>query len=203
MEAITIDTNEEYLRQVSKDVDINDKSLMSKISLLEKYCVENEVMAMAAIQLGTPERIIYLKNTNLAIIEKTETNSETSEERNYNESRILINPTLIKKEGLTQYWEACASCLDNMGLVKRPYKITVSYQDTTGTYHEDLFEGFEATVLAHEIDHLDGILHMDIAEEVLVMVLEERRKFRQNNKYHIFSKTGDYEELKKQNTKKL
>jgi peptide deformylase len=82
MEAITIDTNEEYLRQVSKDVDINDKSLMSKISLLEKYCVENEVMAMAAIQLGTPERIIYLKNTNLAIIEKTETNSETSEERN-------------------------------------------------------------------------------------------------------------------------
>jgi peptide deformylase len=203
MEAITIDTNEEYLRQVSKDVDINDKSLMSKISLLEKYCVENEVMAMAAIQLGVPERIIYLKNTNLAIIEKTETNSETSEERNYNESRILINPTLIKKEGLTQYWEACASCLDNMGLVKRPYKITVSYQDTTGTYHEDLFEGFEATVLAHEIDHLDGILHMDIAEEVLVMVLEERRKFRQNNKYHIFSKTGDYEELKKQNTKKL
>jgi peptide deformylase len=115
----------------------------------------------------------------------------------------LINPTLIKKEGLTQYWEACASCLDNMGLVKRPYKITVSYQDTIGTYHEDLFEGFEATVLAHEIDHLDGILHMDIAEEVLVMVLEERRKFRQNNKYHIFSKTGDYEELKKQKTKKL
>jgi peptide deformylase len=203
MEAITIDTNEEYLRQVSKDVDINDKSLMSKISLLEKYCLENEVMAMAAIQLGIPERIVYLKNTNLAIIEKTETNSETIEEKEYNEARILINPMVIKKEGLTQYWEACASCLDNMGLVKRPYKITVSYQDTTGTYHEDLFEGFEATVLAHEIDHLDGILHMDIAEEVLVMVLEERRKFRQNNKYHIFSKTGDYEELKKQNTKKL
>ena len=27
------------------------------------------------------------------------------------------------KEGLTEYWEACASCLNNMGLVERPYKI--------------------------------------------------------------------------------
>jgi peptide deformylase len=203
MEAITIDKNELYLRQVSKDADINDKLLLSKINILETYCIENEVMAIAAIQLGIPERIIYLKNTNLDIIEKIQTNSETEKEINYNEARILINPIIIKKEGLTQYWEACASCLDNMGLVKRPYKITVSYQDTEGLIHEDLFEGFEATVLAHEIDHLDGILHMDISEEVLVMPAEERKKFRQNNKYHIFSKTGDYEKIKQQNIKKI
>ncbi|MBO5096438.1 MAG: peptide deformylase [Bacilli bacterium] len=67
-----------------------------------------------------------------------------------------------------------------------------------GNRHEKVFEGFEATVLSHEYDHLDGILHMDIAEEVLVMSEEERRIFRQTHDYQIISKTGSYNELKKQ-----
>ena len=47
---------------------------------------------------------------------------------NYNEARVLINPVIISKEGLTDYWEACASCLDNIGHVKRPYKIIIKYR---------------------------------------------------------------------------
>lgn len=44
-----------------------------------------------------------------------QTNSQSEDEQKYNESRILINPIIINKEGLTEYWEACASCLDNCG----------------------------------------------------------------------------------------
>ena len=40
------------------------------ISILDKYCKEEEVLAMAAVQLGIPKRIIYLKNTNLNIVNK-------------------------------------------------------------------------------------------------------------------------------------
>jgi len=195
LKAITIADNEAFLRQISATVDLNDNELSKDISVLEQFCKENDVMAMAAVQLGIPKRLVYLKNTNLEIINKIQTNSETEEEKNYNEARVLINPVIISKEGLTDYWEACASCLDNIGHVKRPYKIVVEYLDSNSNFHTDIFEGFEATVLSHEMDHLDGILHMDIADEVLVMPKEERKKFRQTHGYNIISKTGKYEEL--------
>lgn len=197
IKAITIADNEAFLRQISIPVDLSDNELSKDISVLEQFCKENDVMAMAAVQLGIPKRLVYLKNTNLEIINKMQSNSETEEEKNYNEARVLINPVIISREGLTDYWEACASCLDNIGHVKRPYKIVVEYLDLDGNPHNDIFEGFEATVLSHEMDHLDGVLHMDIADEVLIMAKEERKKFRQTHGYNIVSKTGNFENLKK------
>lgn len=197
IKVVTIADNEEYLRQVSLPVDFNDKSLKKDIAVLDKYCKEYEVLAMAAVQLGIPKRIIYLKNTNLDIVNKIQDDSVSEEEKNYNEARVLINPVIISREGLTDYWESCASCLDNFGHVRRPYKITLEYFDINGEKHIDTFEGFEATVLSHEYDHLDGILYMDIADEVLVMKAEDRKKFRLEHGYNIASKTGDYEELMK------
>lgn len=193
IKAITIADNEAFLRQISIPVDLSDNELSKDISVLEQFCKENDVMAMAAVQLGIPKRLVYLKNTNLEIINKMQSNSETEEEKNYNEARVLINPVIISREGLTDYWEACASCLDNIGHVKRPYKIVVEYLDLDGNPHNDIFEGFEATVLSHEMDHLDGVLHMDIADEVLIMAKEERKKFRQTHGYNIVSKTGNFE----------
>jgi len=201
--SITIADNEEYLRQTSIPVDIkNDKELEENIKVLEKYCLENEVMAMAAVQLGIPKRLVYLKNTNLDIIGKIQTDSLTEEEKKYNEARVLINPVIKKREGLTEYWEACASCLDNFGRVLRPYRIDVEYYDIKGNLYNETFEGFESTVLSHEMDHLDGILHIDIAEEVLQMPREERKKWRQTHGYQVFHKTGEYGLLKNINTKK-
>lgn len=204
LKSITIDDNEEFLRQVSKSVDIkNDGELTKNIAILDSFCRENDVMAMAAVQLGIPKRIIYLKNTNLDIINKMQTNSQTENENQYNESRVLINPTIINREGLTEYWEACASCLDNCGKVFRPYIINLKYYDKEGNEHFEIFEGFESTVLSHELDHLEGILHIDIAEELLVMNEEERKKWRQTHEYIIYSKTGDYDLLKTEKVKKL
>ena len=195
IKAITIDDDEKFLRQVSVPVDLDDEYLYRDISILEQFCMEHEVMAMAAVQLGIPKRLIYLKNTNLDIINKMQSNSETKEERDYNEARILINPVIVSREGLTDYWEACASCLNYVGHVRRPYSILVEYLDLDGNLHCDNFEGFEATVLSHEMDHLDGILHMDIADQVLKMTKEERKSFRQNHGYNIISKKGDYDKL--------
>ena len=100
LKSITILDNEPFLRQISKNVDIqHDKELQKNIAILEEYCKAKEVMAMAAVQLGIPKRIIYLKNTNLEIIKKKQTDTATEEEENYNEARILINPIIIEKEG--------------------------------------------------------------------------------------------------------
>ncbi len=195
IKAKTIEEDEKYLRQISKPVDLNDKELKNDISILEQFCQGNGVLAMAAVQLGIPKRLIYIKNTNLDIVNKLQTNEATANDQNYNESRVLINPVIIEKIGLTNYWEACKSCLDFMGLVKRPYKILVEYFDVEGNKHKEIFEGFESTVLSHEMDHLDGILHMDIADEVLVMPQEKRKIFRQTHPYNIISKTGQYQDL--------
>ena len=203
MKAITIENNEDFLRQKSKSIDIkNDKDLSNNIKVLEDFCLENEVMAMAAVQLGIPKRLVYLKNTNLDIINKIQANTVSEEEKNYNEAKVLINPVITKREGLTDYWEACASCLDNFGRVLRPYKIELEYYDVEGNKKQETFEGFESTVLSHEIDHLDGILHIDIAEEVYQMPAEERKAWRINHGYKVYSKTGDYEVLRKENSKK-
>ena len=203
IKSITIAENEPYLRQVSTFVDVlNDENLDSDIDVLKQFCKENEVMAMAAVQLGISKRLVYIKNTNLDIINKLQNNSINNDEKNYDEARVLINPIIINREGLTEYWEACASCLENCGRVLRPYKIDLEYDDINGNKHLEIFEGFESTVLSHEMDHLDGILHIDIAEEVLQMPVEERKKWRQLHGYKIYSKTGDYNLLKQENSKK-
>ena len=194
IKAITINENEPFLRQISKEVDLNDPELQNDIAILDEYCKENDVMAMASVQLGIPKRLIYLKNTNLDLINKSQKNELSDEEQKYNEARVLINPVIIERIGLTRYWENCASCLDNMGLVERPYKIVVEYLDAEGNLHKDIFEGFESTVLSHEMDHLDGILHMDIALEIKNMPKEERKKFRQTHGYEILSKTSKWQE---------
>lgn len=196
---ITIADNEEYLRQISVDVNIkNDKELQNDIIALDSFCKENSVLAMAAVQIGIPKRIIYLKNTNLDIVKKMQTNSATKEEESHNEVKILINPIVLNSKGLTEYWEACVSCLDNFGRVLRPYKIELKYYDINGCMHIEIFEGFEATVLSHELDHLDGILHMDVAEEVLIMSKEERKKWRQTHPYIVYSKDEDYNKAKEE-----
>lgn len=194
---VTLKDDETYLRQVSAPVQLDDIQLESDLKVLEDFCVQNDVLAMASIQLRIPKRLLYLKNTKLDVIRKMQSGNVKEENQNYNEARVLINPVIVSREGLTEYWEACASCGDYMGHVYRPYKIVVEYFDREGKKHTETFEGFESTVLSHEYDHLDGILHIDIADEVLVMTAEERKNWRQNHDYNILAKEGDYETLLK------
>ena len=204
LESITIEKNETYLRQVSKKVNINDPEIHNNIVVLQDYCMQNEVMAMAAVQLGISKRIVYVKNTNLEILNKRFTDEGKEETKDYNEAKVLINPEIILKEELTTFWEACASCSWYEGevkkwyngKVKRPYKIRVKYFDIKGNGHEDEFEGFESTVLCHEIDHLDGILHIDIADKVVKGTKEDRIELRKKEGYTIISQTGDFDKLK-------
>lgn len=201
MKVITIEDNLEFLRQISSEVKPSD-DISSYIKILEEYSINNNVLAMASVQLGIPKRIIYLKNTNLELVEKSQRNDMSEEDKKYNEAKVMINPVITKREGLTEFHEACASCLDNLGRVYRPYKIYVTYYDTEFNIHNDIFEGFPSTVISHEMDHLDGILHIDIAEEVLYMNKEERKKYRITHPYKIYEKTGDFVKLKKNMTQK-
>ncbi len=176
----TIDKDESYLRQISKPVDFNDSTLADDIRKIEYACLLNKnIFALASIQIGIPKRIIYLKNTTLDIPLDSE---------HYNEKEILINPVLIDKQGITEFWEACASCLDKTGLVERPYQITVKYQDINNNEKIRTFTGFESTVMCHELDHLDGILHIDIAKILIDANRAERKLLREKEPYKILNR---------------
>lgn len=182
----TIEKDEAYLRQVSKDVLKGDPKLKEEIKKISNYCKNNEVFAMASVQLGIPKKIIYIKSTD----EKASYGFDIVDD----EAIIMINPIIIEEKGETYFWENCVSCIDNTGKVKRPYSIKIKYFDEKFNEKEEILEGFKATVFSHEYDHLYGILHMDIAEEIKVMPVEERKLFRQKpeNKYNIVSKTKEY-----------
>lgn len=186
IESKTIQNDEKFLRQISKEVDLTNDDYKEIIKLLHDYCIENnnKTLAIASVQLGIPLRLVYLRNTSLEEI----FNSERDE------SKILINPKVLRREGITRYWEACASCLDYFGLVERPYRIDVEYYDEFGEKHKDIFEEFAAIVLSHELDHLDGILHIDKSIELYDMPVEERKEFRKTHTMEIIKKDGEFKQ---------
>ena len=79
----------------------------------------------------------------------------------------LINPTITFSEGEVGMEEACLSCPGLSGYVKRPERIEVLAFDRSGTDFTREFEGVLARAVCHEIDHLEGILFIDIAELLL------------------------------------
>lgn len=79
--------------------------------------------------------------------------------------RAFINPEIIAQEVSTQnenedddQLEGCLSIPKVWGHVKRSSSLTLRYQDETGAVHEEKFDGFMATIIQHETDHVNGIL---------------------------------------------
>lgn len=170
----------EFLRQISTEIDFSKDDYKMYIDELEKFCKKQVLYALAPVQIGIPKRMIYLRNT-------TE-DMNKNKDSNYNEGKVLINPEVVRREGKTLFLERCDSCCDLVGEVYRPYLVEVNYYDINGDRHNEIFEGFAATVFSHEMDHLDGVLHFDIAKKTYKMDWEETRRFREENPYKIISK---------------
>lgn len=76
----------------------------------------------------------------------------------------LINPKIIASEGVEEDVEGCLSVPGKSGLVKRAKKVTVEAQDRDGKSFTIKGEDLLARAFQHEIDHLKGILYVDIME---------------------------------------
>jgi len=69
---------------------------------------------------------------------------------------VLSNSKIVHAEGEIIFREGCMSVPDYTGNVKRFYYIKVEAQDINGNLITFDTEGFEAVVIQHEIDHLEG-----------------------------------------------
>jgi len=89
---------------------------------------------------------------------------------------VLINPEVT---GVTARlddpkFEGCLSFFDARGRLARPLAIRVAHQDFDGTPLESTYTKGTARLVAHEIDHLDGVLYVDrmAPDEVAIPVLQ-------------------------------
>lgn len=74
----------------------------------------------------------------------------------------LINPKIKPlAEDKSTYWEGCLSVPGMRGKVTRPNKLEVKSFDAQGNSQDFVAEGFAATVIQHECDHLLGKLYID------------------------------------------
>jgi peptide deformylase len=101
-------------------------------------------VGIAAPQIGEPVRMI-------AVDVSEHPKADTS-----NGLLVLANPRIAHAEGAEIAREGCLSIPDMTANVRRATRIVVEHAD--GSVEA---EGFEARCLAHEIDHLDGILFLD------------------------------------------
>ena len=184
----TIENDEEYLRQISEEIDFEKDNYKDYINKLKEYCLSHTCYAMAPVQIGIPKRIIYIKNSNQDM--------NNNDIDGYNEGLIYINPVIVASSGHTRFLEGCESCIyikDGIkihytGVIDRPYSIDIEYYDINEKKQTKTIEGFEATVFSHEFDHLNGVLHMDKASEVFEMTREEMREYRKEHPYEVISK---------------
>lgn len=89
--------------------------------------------------------------------------------------RVVINPEIIKivkksarsakaskgKKSKREILEGCLSLPYYYGPLKRADEVTLKYLDENGTEVTEVFKGFDAQIILHEIDHLNGILFID------------------------------------------
>ena len=74
----------------------------------------------------------------------------------------LLNPRIIEQSDDTdEQYEGCLSFFDVRGEVPRPLTICVEHADIDGTAKLTQFDRGMARLVAHEIDHLDGMLYKD------------------------------------------
>lgn len=86
----------------------------------------------------------------------------------------FINPSIeVVDSSVAGHWEGCLSVPGLRGFVERPQHVKVTYTTLEGEAAELSLEGFWATVLQHEFDHLDGRLYLDRITDPTKLVFEE------------------------------
>ena len=79
---------------------------------------------------------------------------------------VLVNPAIAAQEGEQVFREGCLSLPDYTANIRRAQRVTVEAIDLEGRPVHITADGFEAVVIQHEIDHLDGILFLDRVQNI-------------------------------------
>jgi peptide deformylase len=157
---------EPVLREIAKNVPLADigsaKTQKAIADMKEALASQDDGVAICAPQIGVSQRIFVVSGRTLGDL--------AEEENLVLPDRVFINPEIVKTSKKTEWMdEGCLSLRYLYGKVKRATKVRVSAYDETGAKFELGGSGLLAQIFQHEIDHLDGVLFIDKAKDVVDM----------------------------------
>ena len=135
------------LKTVSEPVEVIDDEVLSLIDDMIETMYAAPGIGLAAIQVGIPKRILVIDIT------------KDDEAKN---PLSFINPEIIDPaETLNSFEEGCLSVPGVFEEIERPDECTVKYLDKDGIEQNVRCKGMLATVIQHEMDHLNGVVFVD------------------------------------------
>jgi len=135
------------LRLVSRKIERIDDSLRRLIDDMIETMHEAPGVGLAAIQVAEPIRVLVV---------------DVAKKDEPPDPQVFVNPEIVwLSEERGTYEEGCLSIPEYYAEVERPASVRARALDRDGKLREILAEGLLATVLQHEVDHLDGVLFID------------------------------------------
>ena len=135
------------LRQVSAPIETVDGDVRALMDDLLETMYAAPGVGLAAVQVGVLRRVIVV---------------DVSDEDEPPAPICMANPEILRLgDEMRLYEEGCLSLPEVLVEIERPSTATVRYIDREGKRQELHAEGMLATVVQHEIDHLDGKLIID------------------------------------------
>ena len=143
-----LESEDERLRKPSRTVEKFDGRLHTLLDDMKETLGKADGAGIAAPQIGVLRRAVVIDLEDEEPIE-------------------IVNPVIIEKSGTQREIEGCLSLPDVWGYVVRPNYVKIEAQDRFG--NKFIREGTDelATAFCHEIDHLDGVLFADLADEIV------------------------------------
>lgn len=136
----------ETLRKKSKPVVVFDEALAELLEDMKTTMTEKRGMGISAVQVGVLRRAVVI-------------------ETDADEFLELINPEIVRTKGKVTDSEGCLSVPGFFCDVPRPKYVKVSALDRYGKPFEYEAEDYVARCICHEIDHLNGILFVDLTKD--------------------------------------
>lgn len=137
------------LRTKSREVALDEPGLKDFIKDLIHTMYLRDGVGLAANQVGEAIKIFVIDP------------HWASEEGAQKNPIVMINPQILSREGFQVYEEGCISLPDIYAKVQRANVIEYEYLDTEGNLQRRQAEGYEAVVIQHEYDHLEGVVFTD------------------------------------------
>lgn len=134
---------DEILRKKSREVDIIDDKIQILIDDMIETMYKYNGVGLSAVQVGVLKRVVVID------IEDGEG------------ARVFINPKITSIKGEHEVEEGCLSFPNEYAKVVRPKELTVEALDREGKKFKLKAKDLLAQAVAHEIDHLDGIVFID------------------------------------------
>lgn len=144
------------LRQESNAVKVFNQQTRRLINdLKDTLLVHREGIGLAAPQIGIHLRVVVVR---LGV--------RTDQEYLPGAPIALINPEIVSVGDAQKDFDGCLSFPGLFGETIRPHHMKVTGLDENGKQFDRTFSGFNAVLVHHEIDHLNGVLFIDRVESI-------------------------------------